>query len=221
MGGARRIPHRRAGVGAADRQGHLVNDRIRDAFARGDAVERRVLVEPPHVDDPFDDFALAANLERRASARNGKGREVNRRRIGAIDGYLCLAGGAALVERREIHEREPDRPLDLVGVGTSQKHDGGRRVDTPDRLAQSVRFGIGEKAEHCLLQTGGTIGSEGGHWSSTGYALLSTQVVFPRVAPPTGTLATDAVKRRGVVVTTISPQGSAPAPSRRSWRAIG
>ena len=156
--GARRVPQRRAGVGAADRERQLVNDRVRHAVPRDDAVERRILVKSPHVGDPFDDFALAPDLERLACADDGQRRQVNVRRIGAIDHDLRLASAAPLIKRREIHEREFDRPLDLVSVGTGEKHDRIRGVDSEDGLAQPMCLGIGEKAEHRLLQFGGIVG---------------------------------------------------------------
>ncbi len=67
---------------------------------------------------------------------------------------------AALVERREIHERELHRPLKLVNVGAGKKYDGVRRIDAPDRLAQSVRLRIGEKPEHRLLRLVSSVGVE-------------------------------------------------------------
>ena len=59
MRGARCVPERRASVRAADGKRQLVDDRVRYAPVFDDAIERRVLVEPPHMDDPFDDFTVA------------------------------------------------------------------------------------------------------------------------------------------------------------------
>ena len=101
--------------------------------------------------EPFDDFAPAPDLERVVFARDGQRRQVNAWRVGAIDLDLRLASAAALVERRQIHERELDRPLDLVSVGTGEKHDRIGGVDPDDRLAQAMRFGIGKKAKNRLL----------------------------------------------------------------------
>ncbi len=64
MRGARGVPDRRAAVGAADGGRQLVDDRIRDPAPLGDAIEGRVLVEPPHVDGPFDGLAIAPQRER-------------------------------------------------------------------------------------------------------------------------------------------------------------
>ena len=80
------------------------------------------------------------------------------RGLGLVDRNLRLASVAALVERREIHERELDRPLELINVVTRKKYDGVRRIDALDRLAQPVSFGIGEKPEHRLLQLGRSVG---------------------------------------------------------------
>ena len=57
MGGARGVAQRRARMGPADRERELVDDRVGDAAALGDAVERRALVEAAHMRDPFDHFA--------------------------------------------------------------------------------------------------------------------------------------------------------------------
>src|ERR1700722_3491391 len=59
MGGARAVPDRGASVHAADHERQLVDDRVRDALAVGDVIERSVLVESPHVDGPLDDFTIA------------------------------------------------------------------------------------------------------------------------------------------------------------------
>ena len=64
MRGARCVPERGASVHAADDERQLVDDRVRNAAPVGDAIERRVLVESPHMDDPFDDFAIAPERER-------------------------------------------------------------------------------------------------------------------------------------------------------------
>ena len=75
----------------------------------------------------------------------------------AVDFDLRLAGRAALIERRQVHERELDRPLDLVGVGTGEKYDRIGGVYADDGLAKPVRPRIGEKAEHRLLRLVGIV----------------------------------------------------------------
>ena len=52
----------------------------------------------------------------------------------------------------EIHERKLDRPLELMNVVTRKRYDGVRRINALDRLAQFVRFRIGEKPEHRRLR---------------------------------------------------------------------
>ena len=61
---ARGVAERGLGVRAANGERELVDDRVRDAAPVGDAIERGVLVESPHMGDPFDDFAVASNRER-------------------------------------------------------------------------------------------------------------------------------------------------------------
>ena len=171
MRAPRRIPERRAGMGAADGERQLVDVSSDTRVPRGDPVERRILVEAPHMGDPFDDFALAADRKRLPGSRDRQRRQVDARRRSAVDRDLRLAGETALVERRQIHERELDRPLDLVRVGTGQKHDGARRIDARDRPAQPVRPRIGEKTEDRLLRCGGTVRSARAHGSFAGNAL--------------------------------------------------
>jgi len=96
----RRIPQRPSGVRAADSDRQLVDDLVRQSASSGEAVERRILVEPPHVDEPFDDFALAADPKRLPRSGDRRGRQVDARRRGAVDRDLCLTGAPALIERR-------------------------------------------------------------------------------------------------------------------------
>jgi hypothetical protein len=64
-----------------------------------DPVERRILVEPPHMDDPLDDFVVAPERKGLPLSGNRQRREIDLRRRGAVDLDLRLAGLAALVER--------------------------------------------------------------------------------------------------------------------------
>ena len=131
----------------------------------GDPVERGVLVESAHVDDPFDDLAVSPDRERPAPSRNRRRREINLRRRGAVDGDLGLASLAALVEGRQVHERELDRPLGLVSVGASEKYDRVGGVYATHRLGKPVRAGIGEKAENRLLRLIGIVRMARSHGS--------------------------------------------------------
>ena len=143
---------RGAGVGAPNRQREPVDDLVGNAIALGDPIEGRILVEPAEVRDPFDDLARASDRQEVPLAHDRRRLEIDAGRIVSIDGDLRLAGLAPLVERREIHEWKPDRPLDLVDVGTGEEHHGSRGVDAPDSLSQAVRTRIGKKPEHRLLQ---------------------------------------------------------------------
>jgi hypothetical protein len=77
MRGARPIPERGASVRAADRERQGVDDRVRHALPVGDAIQRRVLIESPHVGDPFDDFAVAAERKRPPLSRNRQRRQID------------------------------------------------------------------------------------------------------------------------------------------------
>ena len=63
----------------------------------------------------------------------------------------------ALLERREIHERELDRALDLVDLGAGEEDDRARRVDALHSLAEAMGPGVGKKAEDLGLRVGGWI----------------------------------------------------------------
>ena len=103
----------------------------------------------------------AADAEGRAPAHDRQRIEIDARRILPVDRDFGLAGLAALLERREIHERELDRALDLVDLGAGEEDDRACGVDAPHRLVQAVRPGIGKKAEDLGLRVGGWVG--GGH----------------------------------------------------------
>ena len=151
---SRAVPQRGARVGAADRQRQPVDDVVGYALPLGDPVERPALVEPAHVGDPFDDFAGAADGEAVVSAHDRQRLEIDARRVVSIDGDFRFAGLAPFVERREIHERKPDRPLDLVDVGSGEEHDRVCGVDARHRPARAVGARVGEEAEHRLLRIG-------------------------------------------------------------------
>jgi hypothetical protein len=118
----------------------------------GKMVERLRLVEAAQMNRPFDNVTVRST--KRQPARTAPDRhcaEIEVRRIGFVDGDLVLAGGAALFQRRKIHERKEDRPLYLVGVGAGEKNDGAMRVDPRNRSLKSIGRGIGEKGEDLAL----------------------------------------------------------------------
>ena len=77
---ARSVPERGASMHAADRERQLVDDRVRDSLPIGDVIERRVLVESPHVHGPFDDFPVASDRKGLAMSRDGERRQIDLRR---------------------------------------------------------------------------------------------------------------------------------------------
>ena len=76
----RAIPDWGASVHMADGERQLVDDRVRNAAPVNDAIERRALVKSPHMDDPFDDFAVVPKRERLSSSRNRQRRQIDLRR---------------------------------------------------------------------------------------------------------------------------------------------
>jgi hypothetical protein len=134
------------------------------------------------MDGPFGDFTVTPNHKGLALSDNRERRQVDVRRRRTIDCDLRFASVAALVERREIHERELDRPLELINVGAGKKYDRVRRIDALDRLVQSMRLGIGEKPEHRLLQITGNFGMARTHRSSAQNTLRHLGERFAPVA---------------------------------------
>ena len=65
---------------AADGERELVDGRIRNAVPIGDVIERGVLIESPHVDGPFDNFAVASDCKGLALPDNRERRQVDVRR---------------------------------------------------------------------------------------------------------------------------------------------
>src|ERR1700712_4350510 len=100
------------------------------------------------MDRPFDDLTVAANCKGLAASDDRERRQVDGRRQRQIHRYFCFASLAALLEGREIHEWELDRPLELVNIVANEKYDGVRGIDAFDRLTRSVRLRIDEKPEH-------------------------------------------------------------------------
>ncbi len=76
---------------------------------------------------------------------------------GLIDGKLALASPAPLVESREVHERKPHRPFDLVDILASEEHRGAMSIDANDGLAKFMRRGVGQESEDVALVEAGLV----------------------------------------------------------------
>ncbi len=122
----------------------------------GQTIKRLRLVEPAHVDRPFDDRAFRASKAKSARVAPDRHRaEIEIRRIGAIDGDFVFASSAALFEGRKIHEREENGALDLVDIATSKKNHRAVRIDAFYRRAiKPVSRRIAEKGEDLVLILG-------------------------------------------------------------------
>ena len=103
--------------------------------ARGKLIERLIIVKPAGMNRPFDDLArCAAEAKPLGGPADRQNFEIDVGRVRMIDADFVLAGGAALFERRKIHEGIIDRALDLVGVGAREKHHGAVGVYALDRF---------------------------------------------------------------------------------------
>ncbi len=133
-------------------RGEVPEDVRRQITAIGDEIERLGLVEPLEMNRPLDRFAVAAEGE--ATGGITGDRDHTSIKVGGIepiDGDLGLAGGAALGQRRQVHEGKADGALDLVDVRPGEEDGRGVGVDAFDRCRQAVRRRVGEEAEDRLL----------------------------------------------------------------------
>src|SRR6185437_4450037 len=127
---------RRRGVRHCGGAAKFVGKCVVDCTAGRETVERRILVEARHLDRPLD--RLACTAKGKASIRLARYREhapVDRRRVRPVDREFCLAGGLALIERREIEKRKAHRALDLEGPLARQENRRRMRVDASDLRA--------------------------------------------------------------------------------------
>ena len=119
------------------------------------AIERLCFIEAAQMNRPFDDLAAgSAELQAACAAPDRYRAEIEVRRVTLIDGDLVLAGGTTLFQRRKIHERKEDGPLDFVDVAAGEKNDRPMRVDARDRFFQPMRRRIREKGEDLALILG-------------------------------------------------------------------
>ena len=87
-------------VSLRDRIGQFLGQPAVDGIRLRQPVERQVLVEPDHVDGPFDDVAGAGDVQPAAGApRDGRAAAIDLRREPAIDLDLALAGILAFGQR--------------------------------------------------------------------------------------------------------------------------
>src|ERR1700730_13104903 len=120
-------------------------------------VERAFFVKAAQMNRPFDDRASAAELQVETVFRNRNEAELKAWGIGFIDGKLALASPAPLVESREVHERKPHRPFDLVNILASEEHRGAMGVDANNGLAKFMRRGVDQEREDVALVEAGLL----------------------------------------------------------------
>jgi hypothetical protein len=83
-------------------------------------VQGGILVKPPQVNCPFDDFSIAAELHVSSVARNGNNAPVDIRSVLPVDCDFRLTRSMAFLQGREVHEGEANRSLDLVNIRARQ-----------------------------------------------------------------------------------------------------
>ena len=159
----RRLPvaDLRPGVRLEHEGGEAGDDVGGEPPALGDEVERHGLVEAPHVHGPFDDLAVAAEMEAAVAADDRHGAEIEVGREMAVDRHFRLADGAALLQARLVEEGEMHRPLHLVDIRPGEEDDGGMGADAADRPGKPVGRRVGEEGEDLGLVVG-----HGGGWQT-------------------------------------------------------
>ena len=122
-----------------------------DLSSIGQMVERRGLVEAPHLDRPFDRRAVPGECQPAVRlARDRDHAAIEFGRVSPVDLKLGLAGGLALRHGGIVEERKLDRALDLVGALAREEDRSRMRIDAPYRLA-AMRRGIAQQRENLLL----------------------------------------------------------------------
>ena len=101
-------------AGDLDRQ--ALHQWRRQGAARGQPVEKGVLVEAPHLDHRIDERACAVEVQPVALPRDAEHAEIVLRRGAAIQRDLALAEGETLLGRREIGIGKAYGALQLPGA---------------------------------------------------------------------------------------------------------
>ena len=148
--------HRRLRVERRDLRRQVVHDRGRELAARGDAIEPRLLIEPRHLEQPFDrlprsgqgqPIAIGAGHRHEAPIQHRRGPPVQRE--------LRLERASAPIERGEVEEAVADRALHLVRALADQEHVRGMGGDPLDLGAgQAVAAAVAQVRDHGILRIG-------------------------------------------------------------------
>ena len=109
-----------------------------------------LFVEAVHFERPLDDIAVPAERKRAVAAHDRDHLAIEFGRERAVGRNLGFERGLALVERREIEEREFDRALDLVGGVSGQEHRGRMGIDALDG-GSAVGCRLGEQSKDLVL----------------------------------------------------------------------
>jgi hypothetical protein len=141
--------HHPLGVKRGDLLRQIVHDHGREAAARGDAIEQHLLIEPGHLEQPFDrltrsgqrqSIAIRAGHRHEASIQHRRGPPVQRK--------LGLERTPAPIERGEVEEAVAHCTLHLVRAVADQEHVRGMGGDPLDLGAgHAVAPAVPQKCE--------------------------------------------------------------------------
>ena len=92
--------HRRLRVKRGDRRCQVIHDRGRELAALGDVIQPRLLIEPRHLEQPFDRLPDPASARRSPSARvTGTRRRYS---TGAVRRFSASSASSALLRRSSV-----------------------------------------------------------------------------------------------------------------------
>jgi hypothetical protein len=113
----------------------LGHPRVQSA-AVGQTIQRLALIEPMHLDGPFDDFTMSVECQSPVFfPRDRHHTSIELRRKAAVDLQFGSARSSAFVQRRIIEKWKGYRPLYLQRPIPSEKNRGPVGVHPADTLA--------------------------------------------------------------------------------------
>jgi hypothetical protein len=148
---------RQPGLEVGQRLGELVDQCRVQLAARGQPVQALRGVEAAHLHRPVDRLRRVGRIVGPAEQRRIRRpehrpqRHIELRRRATVDAQLLGAEVAPRRQRREVQKGQPQRLLELEGVGAGQQHAGDVGLDALDRR-------VGSLALQLLCQCGGQIG---------------------------------------------------------------
>ena len=144
-------------LGARMKPGNMIDHVAQQIGAEhvlgGHRIENAILREAPHHNDPVDNTAFVAPRDA-ATLCDGQrtGLKIELRSSAPIEADLSRARRASHRLVREIEIWQSDRPLQLIGVVTSQEHFRNMRIDDLDPAdIRPIGAGIAQKSNDLPL----------------------------------------------------------------------